>query len=89
MQSLVSNIQKTFSLANVFTRGYFRTYKPFVGLKESDLHNRELMRQILSHRFPKHTPRTVKGLFHGKKPKSGNSYSHSDQAYDLSESNNF
>lgn len=80
MQAFITNIFKKTSLFSNFTRNYHATQKPFVKLGESDLSNPDKIRELLQTKIPKHTDRTLKGLFHAKKPKTGNKYCYSDKA---------
>jgi hypothetical protein len=80
MQAFFSQIKKTASLFNSLTRAYHPTQKPFLNISEKELQDGNKIRDILNTKLPRHNGRTLKGLYHAKKPKTGNRYCYSDKA---------
>ena len=80
MQAFFSQIKKTASLFSSFSRAYHPTQKPFLNITEQELCDGHNIRDILKTKLPRHNGRTLKGLYHSKKPKTGNRYCYSDKA---------
>jgi hypothetical protein len=82
MQTFISTIKKGISLFGIMAKEIHTTQKPFLKMTEKELSDADKIRQILKTRIPKHNDRSLKGLYHGKKIKTGNKYCFSDKAYE-------